>query len=173
MLGLVAGISTGCVERVLYGEIKEDEVGSSDGDPLCDAVVECASDEVCFEGVCVGTGSLRFSLSWDQPTDFDLHVLTPTNEHVHFALPFTDYGHLDVDDCVDSTCFDEAGVHVENAFFEEFAPRGKYVVWVENFNGAYADDYQIDVVGEVNVTLNGFVPGTEGGEGQRHEVLWN
>ena len=179
-LGLVAPLSTGCVERLIYEEIDE---GGGEGDVdvdhdvipknECEMDMECADDEACFEGVCVGTGKLRFSLSWTVDTDFDLHVITPSGDHVHFAVPFTDYGHLDVDDCVDSLCFDPDGVHVENVFFEEDAPRGVYSVWVQNFNGDQSGDYAIDVVGEVNRTFEGTVQAVERGEGPRHEVDWD
>ena len=177
---LVAALSsTGCVERLIYEDIEEGGEGDVDVDHdvipknECREDMECAEDEACFEGICVGSGKLRFSLSWTVDTDFDLHVLTPAGDHVHFAVPFTDYGHLDVDDCVDSLCFDQDGVHVENVFFEENAPRGTYQVWVQNFNGDRSGDYSIDVVGDVNRTLEGTVQAIERGEGPRHDVEWN
>lgn len=176
-LVFVAGMTGGCVERIIYEELKGESADGDvdhdiDVDDECSETQQCGEDEACFEGVCVGTGSLRFSLSWDADTDLDLHVTTPSGEHLHFAVPFTEYGNLDVDDCVASECFDQDGTHVENVFFEDRAPRGQYKIWVQNFNGDRVGAYQIDVVGEVNRTLSGTVPATEGAEGPRHEILW-
>lgn len=177
-LSLVAATTSGCVERLIYEELKGEDAADDDLDhdvtlkESCDIDLQCAEDEACFEGVCVGTGSVRFSLSWEVQTDFDLHVLSPSGDHLHFAIPFTDYGFLDVDDCVDSACFVPDGVHVENIFFEETAPRGTYTVWVQNFNGDRGGDYAIDVVGEVNKVVGGTVQAIEKSEGPRHEIVW-
>ncbi len=177
-LALIAAFSGGCVERLIYEDLKGEGADGDDVDHNIDVEdecidnMECGENEACFEGVCVGNGSLRFSLSWAADTDFDLHVATPAGDHIHFAVPFTEYGHLDVDDCVASECFDQDGTHVENVFFEDNAPRGEYSVWVQNFNGDRSGEYQIDVVGEVNRSLSGSVPAIERGEGPRHEIVW-
>ena len=166
---------SGCVERIIYEREagQSSSGGSSSGDLECAAGLQCGVGEVCFEDVCVGTGSVRFSLSWEESTDLDIHVGTPSGSHIHFAVPFTEYARLDVDDCIDSVCFDPDGTHVENVFLEDHAPRGRYVVWVENFDGQRAADYRIDVVGEVNVQLAGSVSASEGSVGPQHEVQWN
>ncbi|MEM6990969.1 MAG: hypothetical protein AAF721_10740 [Myxococcota bacterium] len=176
-LAMIVGMASGCVERLIYEDLKgegaDDDVNHNiDVEDECVENMECAENEACFEGVCVGSGSLRFSLSWTVATDFDLHVVAPTGEHIHFAVPFTYFGHLDVDDCVSSECFDQDGTHVENIFFEDNAPRGTYQVWVQNFNGDRAGEYEIDVVGEVNRSLSGNVSANERAEGPRHEIVW-
>ena len=119
-----------------------------------------------------GRGVQRFSLRWTVQSDFDLHVVSPQGDHIHFALPFTGYARLDVDDCVDSDCKDPDGVHVENVFLEADAPRGDYTVWVENFNGARSGEYQIEVVGQINQTLVGELAANEGASGPHHDVSW-
>ena len=165
----------GCVERLIYEEIKGEDAGEDDlvdHDIECIAQSECEDDQACFEGVCVGTGSLRFSLSWEVLTDFDLHVLTPSGAHLHYAIPRADRGFLDVDDCVENSCVDNQGIHVENIFFEFDAPRGDYEVWVQNFNGADTGSYTIEVAGAVDEVFTGHLEAIEATEGPRHRVTW-
>lgn len=165
----------GCVERLIYEELKGEDAGEDefiDHNVECIAESECEDNQACFEGVCVGTGSLRFSLSWNVLTDFDIHALTPAGDHLHYAIPRASRGFLDVDDCVDNTCVDNMGVHVENIFFEFDAPRGDYEVWVQNFNGAQAGEYTIEVAGVVDEIFTGHLAAIEATEGPRHRVTW-
>lgn len=200
-MGLVAlattGLSTGCVERLI-----RDSDGFADGDgdssPVdtetdglggttvvlgdsstgedpnveCNGPEDCADDQTCFEGVCVGMGTLRISLSWTVVTDLDLHVFVPNGETVSFENPLTNYGELDVDDCVSGICVNQDGTHVENIFLQNNAPRGTYGIRVVNFDGRAAADYTVEVAGAVSATFNGSIPAEGQAAGSLHQITW-
>jgi hypothetical protein len=191
-LGLGALLLSGCVERLILdgrdsaggsdsGESPDGESDSSvdmpeppeddppdDGPPPeCTAPADCAEDQTCFEGTCVGTGEFRVSLSWQVVSDFDLHVRTPSGVHIWYAEPNAGAGYLDVDDCVGGDCRDNGGTHVENIFFNEGADRGTYQVWVMNFDGVGGGDFEIEVAGAAQATFSGSLPRTTGAETER------
>lgn len=197
-LGMVAA-STGCVERVIrdlggvaggsggeletesddFGETEQDPTAGSTGtgtdtdpDAECSTPQDCGMGQTCYEGVCVGTGTVRVSLSWNVVTDLDLHVFLPNGEWISYENPVTAYGQLDVDDCVGGMCVNQDGTHVENIFLDGNAPRGNYVVQVVNFDGRRAADYQIEVAGEVTVSFVGNLPSTMFFEGPPHPFTW-
>jgi uncharacterized protein YjdB len=62
----------------------------------------CAQGEGCANSLCVNTGNLGISLSWDRPGDGDLHVMTSTGKLINHKnkgpSASTDYGQLDRDD---------------------------------------------------------------------------
>jgi len=119
------------------------EVPSDSGDP-CSIDADCSPGSTCFNGICVGQGQLRVSLSWDVLTDFDLHVLTPDGTEVYYGNPFAGGGILDVDDCVFSECRDPTGTHVENVFF--VAPvSGTYTYWAHNYDEALTGRFSLEV----------------------------
>lgn len=119
---------------------------------------ECPVGATCFEGVCVGTGELRVSLSWNYVSDLDLHVETPTGVHISFENPAAGGGVLDVDDCIGGQCVDNAAVHVENIFFPQQPPVGEYRVWVNNFDGLSGGPFDIEVSGQATVDFHGEIP---------------
>jgi uncharacterized protein YfaP (DUF2135 family) len=121
----------------------------------------------------VQEGELRISLSWDVISDFDLHVRTPLGSHIFFDHMWADHGELDVDDCVHGMCRDPNNTHVENVFFESATPRGDYLVWVENFDGRRAGDFQIEVAGPVEHHWTGSLPAIVGHHSQQWTVHWN
>lgn len=197
MVAVVAlGGCTGCVERLI---IERDGLGDGDGDAgvvdtdtdgpgdtesvpgestgvepgtECSVPQDCGAGQTCFEGVCVGTGSLRVSLSWTEVTDLDLHVQVPNGDWMSFENPLTDYGELDVDDCVAGICVNQNGTHVENIFLDATAPRGTYGIRVVNFDGRSAADYSIEVAGAVNATFTGSVPAVSYAESVMHQITW-
>lgn len=191
--------TTGCVERVIreFDEVADGEGGrvDTDTDPgdtdqfpgettmvdpgtttdpnaECSIPQDCGDGETCYQGVCVGTGSVRVSLSWNVVTDLDLHVLAPNGEWISYQNPLTTYGQLDVDDCVAGTCVNQDGTHVENIFLDANAPRGTYGVRVVNFDGRAGADYTIEVAGDVAASFVGYLPGSEFNEGPIHEFAW-
>lgn len=190
------GLSTGCVERLIRDSdgfadgdggrfdtdtdglggttiiIPDGSTGVVDPGTECDGPEDCASDQTCFEGVCVGTGTLRISLSWNVVTDLDLHVFVPNGDWMSFENPLTEYGELDVDDCVAGMCVNQDGTHVENIFLQNNAPRGTYGIRVINFDGRRAADYSVEVAGAVNATFSGSVPSISYAEGDLHQVTW-
>jgi hypothetical protein len=128
----------------------------------CSPVIPCQSFLTCWNGVCVGEGALRFSLSWTVETDFDLHVRTPSGEELFFAHRTGDGGELDVDDCVGGACANPGEVHVENVYFPLSAPTGNYQYWVYNWGCTTEGAYTLAVFeqGEPQETQEGFLPAT-------------
>lgn len=157
-------VTTGCVERVIRDFPEEDT--------LCGGVEECGPDQICVENVCVGKGAVRFTLSWSVVTDFDLHVFVPNGQWIDFENPDVGYGELDVDDCVAGECLDPSGIHVENVFLDDNAPRGRYGVQVVNFDGRAAADYTIEVAGDISGSFSGSLPAQELVAGPIHEIVW-
>ena len=158
-----------CADRAMvFGEGEGD--GQS-GDP-CEFQGDCQSGSECVEGVCVQSGLLRVTLSWDTVTDLDLHVETPGGFHVYYADPELAGLALDVDDCVGGDCRDNTGVHVENIFFDASAARGSYDVWVRNFDGRRASSYRVEVVGDVSMEWTDSLPDVEGVSSQRTAIVW-
>lgn len=183
--------STGCVERLIHdfdevadgdgGELptESDGIGETEqlpteGDPdaECSIPQDCGEGQTCFEGVCVGTGLVRVSLSWNAVTDLDLHVLLPNGEEISYANAITPYGELDVDDCVGGMCATQSGTHVENIFLDGSAPRGTYRIQVVNFDGRRSADYGIEVAGDISAQFTGNLPSTMFYEGPFHDVVW-
>jgi hypothetical protein len=190
----MAVTSTGCVERVIrdFDEVADGEGGlvetetetdtdigdtaqlSTDGDPGAECTIpeDCGEGQTCYQGVCVGTGLVRVSLSWNVVTDLDLHVLAPTGEWISYENPTTVYGKLDVDDCVSGACINPDGTHVENVFLDANAPRGTYGIMIVNFDGRRGADYAIEVAGDTSASYVGYLPATMFFEGPVHEFSW-
>ncbi|MBE2249538.1 MAG: hypothetical protein IAE78_08300 [Myxococcus sp.] len=111
----------------------------------CMTQAECQSGLACFDGTCVGSGRLRFSLSWMAQSDFDLHVLTPSGKHLFYGNRRDDGGELDVDACiVASAC---RPTNVENIFWFGTPPSGTYTFYVHNYNGRQGGPFRIQVAG--------------------------
>lgn len=121
--------------------------GGLSGEP-CDRDDECRIGKECFQGTCVGDGALRFSLSWEAETDYDLHVVTPNDIEIYYSNPADDGALLDVDDCVGSFCRVPGGTHIENIYFSEDPPRGTYRYWVHNYDGDVAARFELIVSAE-------------------------
>lgn len=131
----------------------------------------CQSGSACFEGVCVGVGRLRFSLSWTAISDFDLYVLTPQGNEISYSNRTADGGELDVDDCIGGNCRVVQGVHVENVFFPTDFPSGRYQTWVENFNGGAAGSFTLEVSGAGNGSFTDMLTAAAGAQSQRFTVI--
>lgn len=165
------GSAAGCTERLIREGLDGDGGGDA-GELECGADPDCDAEEACFQGFCVGTGRVRFSLSWLMTSDLDLHLRAPDGTEINFTNPVVSWGHLDVDDCVDDECKYPDAAHVENVFLDEEAPRGEYEAWVENFNGSEEGDYRMEVVGDVGATWFGYVKDYEGARGDVHRIPW-
>jgi len=163
--------SAGCADRAwAFGHD-----GDRDGEPgdLCEEDTDCIEGAICWNGTCVQEGELRISLSWEVISDFDLHVLTPLGSHIFFDHMKADHGELDVDDCVHGMCRDNYGTHVENVFFDGAAPRGEYLVWVKNFDGRDAGDFEVEVAGAAQHLWTGTLPAIEGHVSDPWTVHWS
>ncbi len=126
----------------------------------CEMDSDCGAGQVCFEQTCVGDGGLRFSLTWNVDTDFDLMVRLPDGRTtINYIITSAQGGMLDVDDCFQS-CRRPGGPHVENIHFPMDAPRGTYTYWVSNAGVTMADDFalEVSVAGTVQAMQSGNIP---------------
>lgn len=77
------------------------------------------------------------SLLWTERTDLDLHVLTPSGDHIYFNNVVGDRGErLDKADCVRSSCPELNADEVYSEWIEwrELPPAsGEYVIWAVNY----------------------------------------
>jgi uncharacterized protein YfaP (DUF2135 family) len=120
---------------------------------------DCTDGTICYQGICVGEGSLRFSMSWTVDTDFDLHVITPSGVEISWQAKTAGGGMLDVDDCIASNCRVSGGPHVENIYFPVGPEHGTYTYWVHNYQHVATGDYELQVAsaGVVQATQTGTV----------------
>jgi hypothetical protein len=165
-LCLVASTFMACGFIDTEREVGELPEGYQLGPPAgaeCTENDDCGTGQICFNNVCVGDGSLRFSLAFDTDSDFDLHVKTPTGREIYYFSRMHDGGYLDVDQCV-RPCGD--GTHVENVFFEQAPLPGEYQFWVVNFDGRAAGSYEIEVTDS-----SPFRGSLRSGAGQRSETF--
>lgn len=138
--------------------------GDKGSGEACTATEECIPGHACFNGFCVGEGSLRISLSFTTDADFDLHVLTPNASEIYYGNRDADGGTLDVDQCV-SSCGSEA--HVENVYWTDAAPSGVYEVWVVNYGGRAEGSFTIEVAGGTSQNYSGSLAAVSGEESTR------
>ncbi len=80
----------------------------------------CPSGQACANGVCVGSGMLRVTMTWDRPGDMDLHVVPPCMQAISFRATNRCGGQLDRDDT--------SGTGPENVFWAAAPERGTYLV---------------------------------------------
>jgi hypothetical protein len=83
--------------------------------------------------VAVGTGDLQISVSWNTPTDVDLHLIEPNGEEISFGnITSAAGGMLDLDS--NPACSID-GVNNENITYEGITPpQGEYIVVVDYFS---------------------------------------
>jgi hypothetical protein len=80
-------------------------------------------------GVILGTGDLQVTLTWNTPTDIDLHVIEPNGTHVFYASRNGITARLDVDDT--------NGFGPENIFVGAAnAAPGTYQIYIVHFSGS-------------------------------------
>ena len=115
-----------------------------------------------FAVVLVGSGVVQVSLSWDTPTDVDLHVVEPGGDELYWADRTTPSGGvLDLDS--NAACSID-GVNNENVTWGTVAPSGDYVVRVNFWSdcGGLGANYAVTVraCGSVSTYTGTFAPGT-------------
>lgn len=81
---------------------------------------------VTIEVLRLGTGALQISLSWDNNTDQDLHVIDPSGEEIYFDNDTSPSGGILDRDDID-------GFGPENIFWLTEAPDGTYTVSVTDY----------------------------------------
>ncbi|MBI5513077.1 MAG: hypothetical protein HY909_04870 [Deltaproteobacteria bacterium] len=97
----------------------------------------CPASQACVNGVCIGTGDLRFTLTWDRAGDVDLHVTPPCGMNIYFASRMACGGTLDRDDTT--------GTGPENVFWTRGAARGGYLVCLVPYNITMATSAVVEV----------------------------
>ena len=91
-----------------------------------------------FPEAIAGTGSLRFTLSWGDQPDIDLHVREPSGNNVYYLFPQGDVGYLDVDDV------NQYGP--ENYYVDADDLRiGPYIAGVNYFEGSQPEEVTLKV----------------------------
>lgn len=81
----------------------------------------------------LGTGKIQISLSWENTSDQDLYVTTPSGETIFYQNDFSeDGGQLDRDD--------QDGLGPENIFWLDDAPDGTYMIKVNDYLSSYAEN---------------------------------
>ncbi|CAF3979901.1 unnamed protein product, partial [Rotaria sp. Silwood2] len=112
-------------------------------------VPTCASHQQCISGVCVGRGSLSFTLTWSRAGDGDIIVTIPNGNTIMYSQRgpnfLTNYGQLDVDD--------QRGTGPENIYWNSTEPAsGTYQVCFQqySFNTFATPTDPITAVVEVN-----------------------
>jgi len=130
---------------------------------VCEDDNDCSEGATCFEGICVMSGALQFTLTWEGDADLDLYVIEPDEDVIYYGTYMdgnpeqanTPLGYLDVDDCAYGPPDDPSlhcrsdGVHVENIFFD--APEdGNYTVFA---NGYFTDGATVPLT--ITVTIDG------------------
>jgi hypothetical protein len=123
----------------------------------------------------VGTGDVQVSISWDAPTDVDLHVVDPLGNEVYYGQPqVATMGELDLDS--NPACSID-GVNNENITWPSgAAPRGEYIVRVDYWSACSMprSKYVVTVwvKGQEARTYYGELtgPGDAGAEGSGVEV---
>jgi len=94
---------------------------------------------ICIIVLRLGTGALQISLSWNTPTDQDLHVTDPNGTEIYYSNPSSETGgELDRDD-ID-------GFGPENIYWLDNAPDGTYYVQVVDFeNSPIPNNYYVTI----------------------------
>ncbi len=104
----------------------------------CNPSFPCVPGSACAQGICVGQGALRFTLTWDRPGDVDLHIVTPGGREIYYAARTQDGGELDRDDTT--------ATGPENVFWAASPPAGAYLVCVVPFSVSAATNFTLSVV---------------------------
>lgn len=141
------------------------------GDP-CAGTTDCTPGSVCYKQTCVGSGELRFSLSWSADTDIDLHVITPSGARIFHQNRQAAGGALDVDDCVGGNCKKSGGPHIENVVFTGAPAVGFYSVHAVNHAGQMVTPVSIEVFGGTGGSFTDIVPSAQGATGPTHGIAY-
>ena len=96
----------------------------------------CGADEACAQGICVGSGDVRVTVSWETDADLDVYVRAPNGELIYWSAPRGgDGGLLDVDAHAGCAQGQAEQPGIENIFWaEDTAPEGLYIVSVEQWS---------------------------------------
>jgi hypothetical protein len=107
----------------------------------------CPAGEVCANGVCVGNGQLRITMTWNVSGDMDLHVVPPCGTLIYYAALSACGGTLDVDSCPAerrANATDPCN-GPENIFWPAAPASGTYVVCAVPYQLSTAVNYTVTV----------------------------
>ena len=111
----------------------------------------------------VGTGEVQVSISWDSPTDVDLHVVTPNDEEIYYGQRTSpEGGELDLDSNAACTLDEKRNENITWA--NGTAPRGTYTVRVDYWDACAftgTTHYVVTVrrKGQTSLTFTGTLTG--------------
>ena len=133
-------------------------------------------DEAPIEVVQVGTGEVQVSISWDSPTDVDLHVVDPDGDEIYYGSRTTDEGgELDLDSNAGCSMDEKRNENI--TWPEGSAKHGTYIVRVDywsacSFTGTTNYVVTVRREGHAPQTYTGTLTGsgTGGGEGDGIQV---
>ena len=132
--------------------------------------------EAPIEVVPVATGEVQVSISWDSPTDVDLHVVDPDGDEIYYGSRTTDEGgELDLDSNAGCSMDEKRNENI--TWPEGTAKRGTYIVRVDywsacSFTGTTNYVVTVRRDGHAPQTYTGSLTGsgTGGGEGDGIQV---
>jgi hypothetical protein len=100
------------------------------GKTIDDDIVEPKEEEL--KTINAETGALQINLSWDLDDDLDLHVYSPSQQHIYYSHPEAGNARLDVDaNAACSYAKRNLRINSENIYFEEPLEDGDYLVVVK------------------------------------------
>ena len=109
----------------------------------CGGNEECISNE-CYTNTCVKQGKLRVSTNWDQNTDLDLYLITPSGAGINYYEKQADGGRYDFHNCTyESSCADTK--NVESIYFKDDAPDGTYRAFVHHADVRAETSFEFEV----------------------------
>ena len=108
----------------------------------------CGAGKKCVNGACVGSGPMRFTLTWNTDADIDLHLETPCDKTIWYKNKKACGGQLDVDDKCGSHQGAPGGP--ENIYWEDMsAPSGVYTLYVRYYaecrSGSGPTQYKVQI----------------------------
>ena len=107
-----------------------------------------------------GTGDITVSLMWDSWDDLDLHIVTPSEDHIYYANKTAGGGILDYDA---NAGYDLTMEPIENCYFA-LPSNGHYYIYINDYNERTEDwstNYLVMVtIGGQTQTFTGTIDGT-------------
>jgi len=101
--------------------------------------IDAASDliELAKGSLNSGSGEIKITLTWDNTSDLDLHVIDPNGSEIYYGSTSSQSGGLlDIDD-ID-------GFGPENIYWD-FEVHGTYIVAVNHYSGSTTANYQLRI----------------------------
>lgn len=112
----------------------------------CQSTRQCTGGMACEAGLCVESGELRISMSWEQNTDVDLHVRNPDGEEIWYRnREAQDGGQFQKDGCIASRCDETTGPRIEAVIWRDEPKEGTYEFWGINYDAVTSANVRFEV----------------------------